>query len=55
MLEDLIYPILEKKNSYTKFELAEMLFKSLRDKIMPLNDDIIIYPGHGAGSACGKI
>ena len=43
-----------KENSYTKFELAEMLFKSLRDKIMPLNDDIIIYPGHGAGSACGK-
>ena len=43
-----------KENSYTKFELAEMLFKSLRDKIIPLNDDIIIYPGHGAGSACGK-
>ena len=43
-----------KENSYTKFELAEMLYKSLRDKIMPLNDDIIIYPGHGAGSACGK-
>ena len=43
-----------KENLYTKFELAEMLFKSLRDKIMPLNDDIIIYLGHGAGSACGK-
>ena len=43
-----------KENPYTKFELAEMLFKSLRDKIMPLNDDIIVYPGHGAGSACGK-
>ena len=43
-----------KENSFTKFELAEMLFKSLRNKIMPLNDEIVIYPGHGAGSACGK-
>lgn len=34
--------------------LASHLFDSLRNKIMPLNDDIIVYPGHGAGSACGK-
>ncbi|NII82130.1 MBL fold metallo-hydrolase [Pedobacter sp. SG908] len=34
--------------------LAGYLFDSLRDKIMPLNDDIIVYPAHGAGSACGK-
>ena len=34
--------------------LAENLFDSLRNKIMPLADDIIVYPGHGAGSACGK-
>jgi rhodanese-related sulfurtransferase len=34
--------------------LAKLLFASLREKIMPLADDIIIYPGHGAGSACGK-
>jgi len=35
-------------------KLAEHLFDSLRDKIMPLADDIIVYPAHGAGSACGK-
>lgn len=35
-------------------ELAGLLFDSLRNKIMPLNDDLIIYPAHGAGSACGK-
>jgi hydroxyacylglutathione hydrolase len=34
--------------------LAEHLFDSLRNKIMPLSDDLIIYPNHGAGSACGK-
>ncbi len=34
--------------------LARHLFHSLRNKIMPLADDIIVYPGHGAGSACGK-
>ena len=31
-----------------------MLFDSLRNKIMPLADDVIVYPAHGAGSACGK-
>lgn len=35
-------------------KLAGMLYDSLRHKIMPLPDDIIVYPGHGAGSACGK-
>lgn len=34
--------------------LAGLLFDSLRNKIMPLDDDITIYPAHGAGSACGK-
>ena len=34
--------------------LAGHLFDSLRNKIMPLADDVIVYPGHGAGSACGK-
>jgi glyoxylase-like metal-dependent hydrolase (beta-lactamase superfamily II)/rhodanese-related sulfurtransferase len=34
--------------------LAGHLFDSLRTKIMPLSDDIIVYPAHGAGSACGK-
>lgn len=34
--------------------LAAHLFDSLRNKIMTLPDDVIVYPGHGAGSACGK-
>ena len=34
--------------------LASHLFDSLRNKIMPLADDIVVYPAHGAGSACGK-
>lgn len=38
----------------TKQKLAEHLFDSLRNKIMPLADEIIVYPAHGAGSACGK-
>ena len=38
----------------TQEKLAGHLFDSLRNKIMPLNDDIIVYPAHGAGSACGK-
>jgi len=38
----------------TKEKLASYLFDSLRDKIMPLSDDLIVYPSHGAGSACGK-
>ncbi|MFN4083816.1 MAG: MBL fold metallo-hydrolase [Bacteroidia bacterium] len=38
----------------TQDKLASHLYDSLRNKIMPLNDDIIVYPAHGAGSACGK-
>jgi len=38
----------------TKEKLAGYLFDSLRSKIMPLPNDIIVYPAHGAGSACGK-
>jgi len=38
----------------TQEKLASMLFDSLRDQILPLPDDVIVYPGHGAGSACGK-
>ncbi|HQV53940.1 MAG: MBL fold metallo-hydrolase [Chitinophagaceae bacterium] len=38
----------------TQDMLAGYLFDSLRNKIMPLADDIIVYPAHGAGSACGK-
>jgi len=38
----------------TQEKLASYLFDSLRNKIMPLADELIVYPSHGAGSACGK-
>jgi hydroxyacylglutathione hydrolase len=38
----------------TEEKLARHLYHSLRNKIMPLSDDLIVYPNHGAGSACGK-
>ncbi len=38
----------------TEEKLAGHLYDSLRHKIMPLSDDLIVYPNHGAGSACGK-
>ncbi|MGQ7944707.1 MBL fold metallo-hydrolase [Flavobacterium sp. WC2509] len=44
----------QKAASMTQEELAGLLFHSLRDKIMTLADDVIVYPAHGAGSACGK-
>ncbi|SNY95300.1 MBL fold metallo-hydrolase [Flagellimonas pacifica] len=44
----------QKAADMTQEELAGILFESLRNKIMPLADDIIVYPAHGAGSACGK-
>jgi len=44
----------QKKGHLTKEDLAAYLYDSLRKKIMPLPDDIIVYPAHGAGSACGK-
>lgn len=44
----------QKAASMTQEELAGLLFDSLRTKIMPLADDVIVYPAHGAGSACGK-
>ena len=44
----------QKAADMTQEHLAGMLFDSIRAKIMPLNDNVIIYPGHGAGSACGK-
>lgn len=43
-----------KQGKITREDLAGFLFESLREKIMPLADDVIVYPGHGAGSACGK-
>jgi hydroxyacylglutathione hydrolase len=47
-------PDLAIKSDLTKEDLAGMLFDSLRNKIMPLPDDILVYPAHGAGSSCGK-
>ena len=44
----------QKVADMTQEDLAEILFDSLREKIMPLADDVLVYPGHGAGSACGK-
>lgn len=44
----------QKGKDMTQEDLAGMLFDSLRNKIMPLSDDITVYPAHGAGSACGK-
>ncbi|MFZ5554730.1 MAG: MBL fold metallo-hydrolase [Bacteroidota bacterium] len=47
-------PDLAIKSDLTSEDLAGMLYDSLRKKIMPLSNDVIVYPGHGAGSACGK-
>jgi hydroxyacylglutathione hydrolase len=44
----------QKSASMTQDELATKLFHSLRTKIMTLPNDVIVYPAHGAGSACGK-
>ncbi len=44
----------QKPGVITKEDLAGMLFDSLRTKIMTLADEVVVYPGHGAGSACGK-
>lgn len=44
----------QKAASMTQEQLAGILFQSLRNKIMTLADDVIVYPAHGAGSACGK-
>jgi glyoxylase-like metal-dependent hydrolase (beta-lactamase superfamily II)/rhodanese-related sulfurtransferase len=44
----------QKAANLTQEELAGLLYDSIQIKLMPLADDLIIYPGHGAGSACGK-
>ncbi len=44
----------QKAAHLTQEELAGTLFDSLRSKVMTLPDDVIVYPAHGAGSACGK-
>jgi glyoxylase-like metal-dependent hydrolase (beta-lactamase superfamily II)/rhodanese-related sulfurtransferase len=53
-LGDVGRPDLAIKSDLTKEDLAGMLYDSLRNKIMTLSDDVIVYPAHGAGSACGK-
>ncbi|WP_298781867.1 rhodanese-like domain-containing protein [uncultured Polaribacter sp.] len=44
----------QKTGSISEDDLAGFLFDSLRNKIMPLANDVIVYPAHGAGSSCGK-
>ena len=44
----------QKATHMTQEDLAGILYESLRKKIMPLADDVLVYPAHGAGSACGK-
>jgi hydroxyacylglutathione hydrolase len=53
-LGDVGRPDLAQKGNLTQEHLAGMLYDSLREKIMPLEDEVIVYPAHGAGSACGK-
>lgn len=47
-------PDLAVSNGLTEIDLAGMLYDSLRNKIMHLEDHVLVYPAHGAGSACGK-
>jgi glyoxylase-like metal-dependent hydrolase (beta-lactamase superfamily II)/rhodanese-related sulfurtransferase len=47
-------PDLAAKSTLTQEDLAAILYDSLQSKIIPLADEVIVYPAHGAGSACGK-
>ncbi len=53
-LGDVGRPDLAQKGDITERDLAGFLFESLRNKVMTLADNVIVYPAHGAGSACGK-
>ena len=53
-LGDVGRPDLAQKGDITEADLAGFLYDSLRTKVMTLADDVIVYPAHGAGSACGK-
>ena len=53
-LGDVGRPDLAQKGDITEQDLAGFLFDSLRNKVMTLADEVIVYPAHGAGSACGK-
>lgn len=54
LLGDVGRPDLAVKTDLSRADLAGHLFDSLRNKIMPLADEVIVYPNHGKGSACGK-
>lgn len=47
-------PDLVGSKGYTSQDMAGMMYDSLREKILPLGDEVEVFPGHGAGSACGK-
>jgi len=53
-LGDVGRPDLSQISDMDNKDLASMLYDSLRKKIMILNDDVIVYPGHGQGTSCGK-
>ena len=53
-LGDVGRPDLAQKGALTENDLAGFLYESLRNKVMPLANDVLVYPTHGAGSACGK-
>lgn len=54
-LGDVGRPDLAQKAAHlTQEDLAGMLYESLYKKVLPLSDNLIVYPAHGAGSACGK-
>ena len=53
-LGDVGRPDLSQISDLDNKDLASMLYDSLRNKIMILNDDVIVYPGHGQGTSCGK-
>ena len=46
--------VAQRYKNTTKEELASILYDSINTKIKPLSDNLVVYPGHGAGSACGK-
>jgi glyoxylase-like metal-dependent hydrolase (beta-lactamase superfamily II)/rhodanese-related sulfurtransferase len=53
-VNDVGRPDLAVKSDLSREDLAGLLYESIKNKILPLPDDVILYPGHGAGSACGK-
>ena len=54
LIGDVGRPDLAVKTDVSREDLARYLYNSLQEKIMSLDDNVIVYPGHGAGSQCGK-